>query len=177
MGMSVPDHPHRGDTSNRPGKGKAVLKGVSGSETERSAGMPALPLHVHRRGAGEYRNKLSRRSLLRLFFCIEAPVEQVKEPSVSVPERPKIFFNINPRKGQFRVTVVQHFIHTGYVNTQLVRTDGCHRVPGIIEVQVRNANLTTNPLQANIHHGIKHVGCHIVVTKTENRAISPIFFD
>lgn len=60
MGMSVPDHPHRGDTSNRPGKGQVVLKGVSGSETERSAGMPALPLHVHRRGAGEYRNKLSR---------------------------------------------------------------------------------------------------------------------
>lgn len=58
MGMSVPDHTHRGDTSNRPGKGQVVLQGVQGSKTEGSAGMPALPLHVHRRGAGEYRNKL-----------------------------------------------------------------------------------------------------------------------
>lgn len=47
MGMPVPDNAHRRDTSNSPGKSQAVLKGVSGSETERSAGMPTLPLDVH----------------------------------------------------------------------------------------------------------------------------------
>lgn len=47
LGMPVPDNTHRGDTSNSPGKSQAVLKGVSGSETEGSAGMPALPLDVH----------------------------------------------------------------------------------------------------------------------------------
>lgn len=47
MGMSVPDNFHRRDTGNSSGKSQAVLKSVSGSETERSAGMPALPLDVH----------------------------------------------------------------------------------------------------------------------------------
>lgn len=47
LGMQVPNDTHRGDTSNSSGKSQTVLKGVSGSETERSAGMPALPLDVH----------------------------------------------------------------------------------------------------------------------------------
>lgn len=47
LGMPVPDNTHRRDTGNSPGKSQAVLKGVSGSEAERSAGMPALPLDVH----------------------------------------------------------------------------------------------------------------------------------
>lgn len=47
LGMPVPDNAHRGDTSNSSGKSQAVLKSVSGSETEGSAGMPALPLDVH----------------------------------------------------------------------------------------------------------------------------------
>lgn len=47
LGMSVPDNTHRRDTGNSPRKSQAVLKGVSGSETEGSAGMPTLPVDVH----------------------------------------------------------------------------------------------------------------------------------
>ena len=48
VGMPLPFHADRIHSRNRQGQGKAVLNGLSGSETQGRAGMPELPFHVHR---------------------------------------------------------------------------------------------------------------------------------
>lgn len=48
VGMPLPFHADRIHSRNRQGEGKAVLNGLSGSETQGRAGMPELPFHVHR---------------------------------------------------------------------------------------------------------------------------------
>lgn len=48
VGMPLPVHADRIHSRNRQGEGKAVLNGLSGSETQGRTGMPELPFHVHR---------------------------------------------------------------------------------------------------------------------------------
>ena len=48
MGMPLLIHADRIHSRNRQGEGKAVLNGLSGSETQGRTGMPELPFHVHR---------------------------------------------------------------------------------------------------------------------------------
>lgn len=54
VGMPVLDDTYRRDSSNNPGESKALFQSVPGSEAKGSAGMPALPINFHRRGAGQF---------------------------------------------------------------------------------------------------------------------------
>lgn len=48
MGMPLSIHADSLLPGNRKRQGKALLNGLSGSETQGRAGMPELPFHVHR---------------------------------------------------------------------------------------------------------------------------------
>ena len=54
VGMPVLDYTYRRDSIYNPGESKALFQSVPGSEAKGSAGMPALPINFHRRGAGQF---------------------------------------------------------------------------------------------------------------------------
>ena len=92
----------------------------------------------------------------------------VDQTEVRIVDTRKVLTDIHVRDSKDLNLVVQHLMHGELVNARLVVSDGCHRVPCRIELQLWYPHLFTDNLQTSVNSLVEAGGILVHVVEVEH---------